>query len=429
METKQFKATFEVPAEIIDNIVAEITNRVMGKMSDTLRTISELLVDEVSSVKTAVKTMVENKVTEAVKTITSNDDVPADVIEAAVEKEIAKSEPEPETEVQETVEADITPEPEAGVATEPEAGVTTEPDSELDKTTEPNIVVRHKREPKPPFDYSAIQKYCEDITAGVVAGTIQGNFNIEDETILKMSNGLVHAYLGKCRGFSPRFNFRNTKQVAIGYKFNGFLKNQRIASVLENAFKNYVPEKTASKSSVTDDEFHDCDTPVKERRRRRGTTFKNQSYAKVAGGSNMIKIRVRSNGTIAPMIIDREFGNDMIERHLTHVTLMNSKDGKDIYLVFTEQDQRTHAPNNSPNIARLSIYGRNRKNHEATTFTISSQKFQESIVKHFGFDMLPNKEFFINFTEGAQGIHKDATAIFKRFSGKKYCSIKLTSRK
>lgn len=402
METsKQITATFQVPTEVLDKIVAEITteitSKVMTKMSETMRTISDLLIDEVSTVKTAVKTMVENKVSDAIKTVTGAS-VQSDYVQNIV-SEVDENKPEQKIEVEES-------------AAEAEQA---------------------KKEPAPLFDFMAIQKYCEDVINNVLEGKADGNFDKEDENILKMSKGLVHAYLGKCRGFSPRFNFRNTKQVTVNQThFNGFLKPHRIASVLENSFKNYVPEEAAVETvSVSDDipaDEYDCDTPVSERKKRRGTPFKNQSYAKVAGGSNMMKIRVRSNGTIAPMVVDREFGADMIENHFTHVTLVDGKDGA-MYMVFTEQENRTHAPNKSKKIARLSIYGRNHKNGEPTTFTISSQKFQQTILEHFHFDMNANKEFFIKFTEGTRGVHNSTadTSIFKKFAGKKYYSIRLTS--
>jgi len=404
--TKEITATFNVPTAVIDNIVNEITSRVMTKMSDTLRTISDILVDEVSTVKTMVKTMVENKVAEAVQTVTGND-IPAndDAIESKVAEAVENNE-NPADKSDETPAAEATETP-------------------VDEATS-TPVNEAENQPKQAFDYMAVQKYCEEVVNAVLNGTEQGEFGKEDENILKMSNGLVHAYLGKCRGFSPRFNFRDTKQVVgmFGH-FNGFLKNNRIASVLEQAFSGHEAETTHDENA---DEVHDCDTPIAERRKRRGTPFKNQSYMKVMAGSHLMKIRVRADGTIAPMVLDRELGQDMIENHFTHVTLTTSKNGKDIFMVFTEQDKRTHAPNNSPTIARLSIYGRNHHSGEPTTYTISSRKFQETIAKHFGFDSLPNQEFFISFTGGTSGVHK-TNGQFKRFKGKKYYSVKLEMTK
>ena len=356
METKEITATFNVPTAVIDNIVNEITSRVMTKMSDTLRTISDILVDEVSTVKSMVKTMVENKVAEAVQTVTGNE-IPAndDVIESKVA---------------EAVEDNETPEDKSD-------------ETPADEATDAPVDEAENQPKQAAFDYMAVQKYCEEVISAVLKRTKEGEFGKEDENILKMTNGLVHAYLGKCRGFSPRFNFRNTKQVVgLFTKFNGFLKNNRIASVLEQAFADYVPETVHDENAA---EVYDCDTPVAERRKRRGT-------------------------------------------HFTHVTLTTSKNGKDIFMVFTEQDQRTHAPNNSPTIARLSIYGRNHHNGEPTTYTISSRKFQETIAKHFGFDSLPNQEFFISFTGGTTGVHK-TNGQFKRFKGKKYYSVKLEMNK
>ena len=135
METKEITATFNVPTAVIDNIVNEITSRVMTKMSDTLRTISDILVDEVSTVKSMVKTMVENKVAEAVQTVTGNE-IPAndDVIESKVA---------------EAVEDNETPEDKSD-------------ETPADEATDAPVDEAENQPKQAAFDYMAVQKYCEE---------------------------------------------------------------------------------------------------------------------------------------------------------------------------------------------------------------------------------------------------------------------------
>ena len=353
-----FTASLNLTQEGVNQLVAHITKQVMVNMADTMRTIADLLSEQVT--------------TETIQTIVKKE------VDAAVAK------------------------------------VTQQPKHKSEKQEEKLV------------DYSemanAIQKYCESVIEKMLNDDKTAADNASNE-ISSISNGLVSARLGMIHGTKPGFNFGATAQLHKLFpgRWNGFIKTSKIAEVLSAAFALPM-DKKQTVSDIT----RDCETEAPaHKKRQRGLHHTQGSYTRIKSGSRMFKMRFDKNGNMMPMIVDRALAEELMENNYTHVTLTKSKNGKEMFMVFTETDKKTIAPKNSPIISRLNVYGFNHKDGTPTTFSIASRNFQQTILKHFHLKGAPGKELFLTFADGAEGIHNSNGRVFARFKGKKYRSVRL----
>jgi hypothetical protein len=157
---------------------------------------------------------------------------------------------------------------------------------------------------------------------------------------------------------------------------------------------------TVSKQD-SDEETSETVLTGKYTKRVRPRNYKQGSYQHTKD-THTIRIRTDKNGLLAPAVIDASIASNLYEEGLCNIKLTEGSDKHGIYLVFSKENggKDTRTKKGSKYTSKLRIYGINKTTGVPTTYSISSQGIQKSIIDFLGKKVMnKNEEIIVPFQE------------------------------
>lgn len=248
--------------------------------------------------------------------------------------------------------------------------------------------------------------------------------------IEKLTKGFIVVRFGNFKGHILS-NFRECVAMRMNHheKWVGYVKQENIIPELIKAYENknrmvdVIPTPPISTQVVTkntgtrrsssnngntssdatssprtySENLDDSTTPLsgKKQHHRSVSGYTKGSYTRITPGSNIIRMRRKKGNRLnGPMLIDREFASDLMERSLTHVRI-DTNNG--MCLKFTKEDVPTYSPKRNKTISRLRVHATNRQSGVPATFCINGGEFQKTIMKTMGTFVEPGGEALFRF--------------------------------
>ena len=199
-------------------------------------------------------------------------------------------------------------------------------------------------------------------------------------------------------------NFRETECMRLRHskKWTGYVKlsniSEEIRLALIGASADIVPAVVDGSKTVNNDEHSTELLTTHGRKFRHARGYNKISYTRIAPNSNIIRMRkIRTGKHNGPMLIDREFANDMFEKHLTNVSVA-SVNPDSVDLLFTKETVMTPSPRNSDKNSKLRVHAVNQSSGVPTTFCINGVAFQNTIMNAFNTSLNVGEEAMFKFS-------------------------------
>ena len=296
------------------------------------------------------------------------------------------------------------------------------------ETAAPVVAAQKPKAVKAPFDVKRVVKTIMDAMNLVSQGENPDEASeILRQEVHSLTNNRIDVIIRKSPKGRVSANFSETAELRQRHhhKWNGKLRPEDFEKELKAVSDSeYVPveeteQKTkpaASASTDADDPNRDSSTPLRMhiKKTRPQHPYSQGTYRRIKRGSHLMRMRCsKGSDELAPMVVDPEFAEEMMEKKMTHVHISRGSDKDGLYMVFVPENIRTRAPKKSSTISRLHPYGKNNANGKVTTYAINSTRFQETILKHFNLECKGLQEQAFSFEIVKNADDKCAIKIFK----------------